>query len=63
MDENPQADVYDALTEKYLAIGCSCISPNTQRLNMLSEMVQDYQVDGVIDVILGPVTPMRWNRC
>ena len=50
--ENPQADVYDALTEKYLAIGCSCISPNTQRLNMLSEMVQDYQVDGVIDVIL-----------
>ncbi|AUR31032.1 hypothetical protein C1O70_05785 [Morganella morganii] len=52
VDENPQADVYDALTEKYLAIGCSCISPNTQRLNMLSEMVQDYQVDGVIDVIL-----------
>ncbi|HDS3052518.1 TPA: 2-hydroxyacyl-CoA dehydratase subunit D [Morganella morganii subsp. morganii] len=52
VDENPQADVYDALTEKYLAIGCSCISPNTQRLNMLSEMVQDYQVDGMIDVIL-----------
>ncbi|EPL8095328.1 double-cubane-cluster-containing anaerobic reductase [Morganella morganii] len=52
VDENSQADVYDALTEKYLAIGCSCISPNTQRLNMLSEMVQDYQVDGVIDVIL-----------
>ncbi|MER2867319.1 double-cubane-cluster-containing anaerobic reductase [Morganella morganii] len=52
VDENTQADVYDALTEKYLAIGCSCISPNTQRLNMLSEMVQDYQVDGVIDVIL-----------
>lgn len=52
VDENPQADVYDALTEKYLAIGCSCISPNTQRLNMLSEMVHDYQVDGVIDVIL-----------
>ncbi|NIH18071.1 double-cubane-cluster-containing anaerobic reductase [Morganella morganii] len=52
VDENPKADVYDALTEKYLAIGCSCISPNTQRLNMLSEMVQDYQVDGVIDVIL-----------
>lgn len=52
VDENRQTDVYDALTEKYLAIGCSCISPNTQRLNMLSEMVQDYQVDGVIDVIL-----------
>ena len=52
VDENPQTDVYDALTEKYLAIGCSCISPNTQRLNMLSDMVTDYHVDGVIDVIL-----------
>lgn len=45
-------DVYDALTDKYLAIGCSCISPNTQRLNLLSEMVEEYHVDGVIDVIL-----------
>lgn len=45
-------DVYDALTEKYLAIGCSCISPNTHRLNMLSQMITEYEVDGVIDVIL-----------
>lgn len=45
-------DVYDALTDKYLAIGCSCISPNTQRLRLLSEMVEEYQADGVIDVIL-----------
>ncbi|WP_312748543.1 double-cubane-cluster-containing anaerobic reductase [Atlantibacter hermannii] len=45
-------DVYDALTDKYLAIGCSCISPNDQRLKLLSEMVEEYQVDGVVDVIL-----------
>lgn len=45
-------DVYDALTDKYLAIGCSCISPNDQRLNLLSQMVEEYQADGVIDVIL-----------
>ncbi len=24
-----EGDVYDALTDKYLAIGCSCISPTT----------------------------------
>ena len=29
-------DVYDALTDKYLAIGCSCISPNDQRLSCLA---------------------------
>jgi benzoyl-CoA reductase/2-hydroxyglutaryl-CoA dehydratase subunit BcrC/BadD/HgdB len=45
-------DVYDALTDKYLAIGCSCISPNTERLRLLSQMVEEYQVDGVVDVIL-----------
>ncbi|MDM8621604.1 putative 2-hydroxyacyl-CoA dehydratase YjiM, partial [Escherichia coli] len=28
-------DVYDALADKYLAIGCSCVSPNDQRLQML----------------------------
>ena len=45
-------DVYDALADKYLAIGCSCVSPNDQRLQMLSQMVEEYQVDGVVDGIL-----------
>lgn len=52
MQVGEEGDVYDALTDKYLAIGCSCISPNTQRLNLLSQMIDEYQVDGVIDVIL-----------
>ncbi|HAU8263571.1 TPA: 2-hydroxyacyl-CoA dehydratase subunit D [Kluyvera intermedia] len=47
-----EGDVYDALTDKYLAIGCSCISPNTERLRLLSQMVEEYQADGVVDVIL-----------
>lgn len=45
-------DVWEALADKYLAIGCSCVSPNTQRLKLLSEMVEEYQAVGVIDVIL-----------
>jgi benzoyl-CoA reductase/2-hydroxyglutaryl-CoA dehydratase subunit BcrC/BadD/HgdB len=45
-------DVWEALADKYLAIGCSCLSPNTQRLTLLSQMVEEYQADGVIDVIL-----------
>ncbi|ELC7281923.1 2-hydroxyacyl-CoA dehydratase subunit D [Aeromonas veronii] len=47
-----QGDLFDALTDKYLAIGCSCISPNHQRMKLLSQMVEEYQADGVIDVIL-----------
>lgn len=42
----------EALSEKYLNIGCSCISPNNNRVELLSEIIDNYSVDGVIDVIL-----------
>ncbi len=42
----------DALTEKYINIACSCISPNDNRIKLLSHLVEEYKVDGVIDVIL-----------
>lgn len=45
-------DVYDALSEKYLAIGCSCMTPNPNRLELLKQMVKEYKVDGVVDVVL-----------
>ncbi|KZL91198.1 double-cubane-cluster-containing anaerobic reductase [Clostridium magnum] len=45
-------DPIDALVDKYLNIGCSCMSPNDNRINLMSELIDDYKVDGVIDVIL-----------
>lgn len=42
----------EALTEKYLNIGCSCLSPNRNRIDLLSEITDEYKIDGVIDVIL-----------
>lgn len=47
-----QKDPIDALTEKYLNIACSCMSPNKKRLDLISEIVDEYKVDGVVDVIL-----------
>lgn len=44
-------DVYDALAEKYLKIGCSCMSPNPHRMNLLNRAIDEYQVDAVIDVV------------
>lgn len=49
-EENP--DMYEALAEKYLKIGCSCMSPNTNRMNMLDRVIDEYKVDAVVDVIL-----------
>jgi benzoyl-CoA reductase/2-hydroxyglutaryl-CoA dehydratase subunit BcrC/BadD/HgdB len=51
VDENNE-DVFDALAKKYLDIGCSCMSPNPKRFEMLDRSIDEYKVDGVVDVIL-----------
>jgi len=42
----------EALTDKYLNIGCSCMTPNDNRIDLLEDLCEKYKVDGVIDVIL-----------
>ena len=49
-EENP--DVYDALARRYMGIGCSCMSPNPNRLAMLDRLIDEFKVDGVGDLIL-----------
>lgn len=49
------ADPIVALAEKYLKIPCSCMSPNPYRMEMLERMIEDFQVDGVID--------LTWQAC
>ncbi|WP_291650664.1 double-cubane-cluster-containing anaerobic reductase [Clostridium sp.] len=51
VDEN-NPDVYNALAEKYLSIGCSCMSPNPNRIKLLDKMIDEYKIDAVVDVIL-----------
>lgn len=50
VDEN--SDPIDAISEKYLNIPCSVMSPNTKRLELISKYVKEYRADEVIDVIL-----------
>lgn len=51
VDEN-NPDPYDALADKYLQIGCSCMSPNLNRIKLLDSMIDNYKVDGVLEMIL-----------
>lgn len=52
MVDETNEDVYEALAEKYLNIGCSCMTPNPNRIDLLGTMIDDYEADGVVDVIL-----------
>lgn len=45
-------DIIDALAECYLNTSCAIMAPNTLRFEQLNELVEEYQVDGVIDVTL-----------
>ena len=49
-EENP--DVYDALSRKYLSIGCSCMSPNKERMKLLEKLIRDFKADAVVDLVL-----------
>nr|WP_317448621.1 double-cubane-cluster-containing anaerobic reductase [uncultured Sellimonas sp.] len=45
-------DIYQAIAERYLSIGCSVMTPNPNRLELLGRLMEEYQVDGVVEMIL-----------
>lgn len=45
-------DPYRALARRYLGISCSVMSPNPKRYEALDEMIREYQIDGVVEIIL-----------
>lgn len=51
VDEN-NPDVYDALARRYLNIGCSVMTPNSNRLELLGRLIDEYHVDGVVEMTL-----------
>jgi len=40
----------DAIADKYLETPCSCMSPNTGRLELLAKLAKEYHADGVVDI-------------
>jgi benzoyl-CoA reductase/2-hydroxyglutaryl-CoA dehydratase subunit BcrC/BadD/HgdB len=40
----------DAIADKYLSTPCSCMSPNTGRLELLANLAKEYHADGIVDI-------------
>lgn len=51
VDENAE-DIYQAIAERYLAIGCSVMTPNPNRFDLMGRLIDEYQVDGVLEMTL-----------
>lgn len=56
VDEEKE-DVYEALAEKYIDIGCACMSNNVSRFALLEKMIEEYEVDGILDMVLQSCHP------
>lgn len=48
-------DPVTALADQYLSIPCSVMSPNNGRIELLDEMIREFNVDGVVD--------LTWQAC
>jgi len=48
-------DPLRAIAEQYLKIPCSCMSPNPGRIDLLSQLIEEFRVDGVVD--------LTWQAC
>lgn len=45
-------NIYKALAKRYLDIGCSVMTPDKNRFDLLDRMIDEYKVDGVVEMDL-----------
>lgn len=50
--DEEEPDVYEALADRYLKIGCAIMTPNDNRISLLGRIIDEFRVDGVIEMIL-----------
>ena len=45
-------NILRAITNRYLDIGCSVMTPNTVRMELIRKLADEYKIDGVVDIVL-----------
>ncbi len=48
-------DPLEALAERYLAVACPCMTPNTRRLDLIGRTIEEYHIAGVVE--------LTWQAC
>lgn len=50
-----EGDPMEALASYYLKIACPCFSPNRKRYELISQIIKEYYIEGVVD--------LTWQAC
>ena len=45
-------DIYQAIADRYLNIGCSVMTPDGNRIKLMGRLLEEYKIDAVVEVIL-----------
>ena len=54
-DVSRNGDPITAIAEKYFHLPCSCMTPNKERFRLVEELIEQYRVDAVVDLV--------WQGC
>ena len=57
MVDTEAEDIVKAIAERYLEIGCSVMTPNAKRMELLPKLVEEFKIDGIVEVDLQACTP------
>ena len=57
MVDTEAEDIVKAIAERYLEIGCSVMTPNSKRMELLPKLVEAFKIDGIVEVDLQACTP------
>lgn len=57
MVDTEAKDIVEAIAARYLEIGCSVMTPNTKRMELIQRLIPEYQIDGIVEIDLQSCTP------
>jgi len=57
IEESETKDPIECIAEKYLEVPCAVMSPNQRRLDQVALTIEEWQVDGVVGIILHSCAP------
>ncbi|PKM73387.1 MAG: hypothetical protein CVU91_05530 [Firmicutes bacterium HGW-Firmicutes-16] len=50
-------DIVQEISRRYLNIGCAIMTPNQNRVNLIRSLVDEYHIDGVVEILLQACHP------
>lgn len=57
MVDDTAEDIVRAIAARYLSIGCAVMTPDSNRVALLRELIDTYKIDGVVEINLQACTP------